>query len=145
MTEGGVCVRDSVYFLCHWQVKRSSWWHHVVSRSTVLSITSFFISANNCGLYPTIQYAVVKAEPMYLRYRCDDYHTLVGLDTVVCQSNRWWSRRPVCKGMNKTMPLFYYFFPKSLSESVTKYFYICFYVYFVQRNPVSWILIDIVI
>lgn len=74
----------------------------------MLSITSFFISVNECGPPPIIQYGeVVEVERNYLRYRCDDYHTLVGSDTVVCQSNRWLSRRPVCKGMNKSMSLFY--------------------------------------
>lgn len=101
----------------------------------MLSITSFFISANDCGPNPIIPYAVVEVERNYLRYRCDDYHTLVGSDTVVCHSDRSWSRQPVCKGMKKSMP--HFLFPKSLSESVTKYFSMCFYVYFVQRNPVS--------
>ncbi|XP_036941257.1 complement factor H-like [Acanthopagrus latus] len=56
-----------------------------------------FLPINNCGRYPFVPYAAVEAGRMNLRYRCDEYHTLVGLDTVVCHSDRSWSKLPDCK------------------------------------------------
>ncbi|XP_073347934.1 complement factor H-like isoform X3 [Pagrus major] len=57
-----------------------------------------FTDIFRCGPYPTIANgAVVKAERMYLKYGCADYHTLVGSDTVVCYSDGTWSQLPVCK------------------------------------------------
>ncbi|XP_036941259.1 complement factor H-like isoform X2 [Acanthopagrus latus] len=56
-----------------------------------------FLPINNCGRYPDVPYAAVEAGQMNLRYRCDEYHTLVGLDTVVCHSDRSWSKLPDCK------------------------------------------------
>ncbi|XP_062284729.1 complement factor H-like [Scomber scombrus] len=56
------------------------------------------VSIKNCGTQPVIQNSVVvQKQDKYLKYKCVAYHTLVGLDTVVCYSDGSWSQTPVCK------------------------------------------------